>query len=185
MVAYLSKCLLQQESSSATGEIDSVNDVTRTSIQQTTGTESSLSVSSNMKQSSSVKTSTSSIENKVETNRGTTRDLWSPVTENLLVDKTFGQQQIHNDNSSANVESWALDSFLPISNKGLFFQDSFFQDVRQDFETAVKEVLEKFVKVRSSSDDLSLYRSLRECDLRDENQAMKVTENHHSHQVGP
>ncbi|KAG7161076.1 uncharacterized protein LOC121875506 [Homarus americanus] len=109
-----------------------------------------------------------------------------------VVDKSISQEtktlhidhdRKHTNTSAANEESWMLDSLLPICHKGLFFQDSFFQDARDSFETAVKEVLTRMGEVKTSADDLSLYRSLRECDLRDENQAMKVSENQHTHQV--
>nr|XP_027220441.1 alpha-crystallin A chain-like [Penaeus vannamei] len=71
------------------------------------------------------------------------------------------------------------DQWLPISSKGQFFSDSFFEDVRKDFETAVNEVLSRHDIMRSANDELSCYRSLRERELKDETQAMKTTEDQH------
>ncbi|KAK3853398.1 hypothetical protein Pcinc_040066 [Petrolisthes cinctipes] len=85
---------------------------------------------------------------------------------------------------SRRPHSWNLDSFLPVDQRGLFFQDSFFQDAQQNFQAAVKDVLTKFgTSDETSVDDLTLYRTLRRRDLGDESQAVKITENHHSHQV--
>ncbi|XP_037777725.1 uncharacterized protein LOC119574520 [Penaeus monodon] len=75
------------------------------------------------------------------------------------------------------------DQGLPISSKGQFFSDSFFEDVRKDFETAVNEVLSRHDIMRSANDDLSCYRSLREHELNDETQAMKTTEDQHGYKV--
>ncbi|XP_069981754.1 serine-rich adhesin for platelets [Penaeus vannamei] len=75
------------------------------------------------------------------------------------------------------------DQWLPISSKGQFFSDSFFEDVRKDFETAVNEVLSRHDIMRSANDELSCYRSLRERELKDETQAMKTTEDQHGFKV--
>nr|XP_027220448.1 uncharacterized protein LOC113812721 isoform X1 [Penaeus vannamei] len=75
------------------------------------------------------------------------------------------------------------DQWLPISSKGHFFSDSFFEDVRKDFETAVNEVLSRHDIMRSANDELSCYRSLRERELKDETQAMKTTEDQHGFKV--
>ncbi|XP_066965169.1 serine-rich adhesin for platelets-like [Macrobrachium rosenbergii] len=81
------------------------------------------------------------------------------------------------------------DILLPISEKGSFFHDSFFENARQDFEKSVKEVLnnfgmlEKHGKSTSVSHDMTSYRNLREKDMREENQAISVTEDHQSHKV--
>ncbi|XP_042876734.1 protein lethal(2)essential for life-like [Penaeus japonicus] len=75
------------------------------------------------------------------------------------------------------------DHWLPISLKGQFFSDSFFEDVRKDFETAVNEVLTRHSELRTADDQLSSYRSLRERDLNDETQAMKITEDQHGFKV--
>nr|XP_027228839.1 alpha-crystallin A chain-like [Penaeus vannamei] len=63
------------------------------------------------------------------------------------------------------------------------FSDSFFEDVRKDFETAVNEVLSRHDIMRSANDELSCYRSLRERELKDETQAMKTTEDQHGFKV--
>ncbi|XP_037777726.1 LOW QUALITY PROTEIN: uncharacterized protein LOC119574521 [Penaeus monodon] len=72
---------------------------------------------------------------------------------------------------------------LPISSKGQFFFDSFFKDVRKDFETAVNEVLNRHDIMGRANDELSCYRSLRERELNDETQAMKTTEDQNGFKV--
>jgi len=60
---------------------------------------------------------------------------------------------------------------FPIIERGLFFQDSFFNDWQEQWEDAVKEILDKFNARLPNTDDFSSYRTLREKDLREENQA--------------
>lgn len=109
----------------------------------------------------------------------------SEKTENIDYRGDVRDDQSKTDTEETQEGKWELDSFLPVSHRGLFFHDSFFQDVHQDFNMAVQEVLSKFRKEKSSSmDDLTFYRSLRESDLTEENQAIKVSENQHNHQVG-
>ncbi|XP_063609819.1 alpha-crystallin A chain-like [Penaeus indicus] len=85
----------------------------------------------------------------------------------------------HNIQSSKD----AVDKCLSISSKGHFFSDSFFEDVRKDFETAVNEVLSRHDIMGSANDELSCYRSLRERELKDETQAMKTTEDRNGFKV--
>nr|XP_045592113.1 uncharacterized protein LOC123754035 isoform X2 [Procambarus clarkii] len=74
------------------------------------------------------------------------------------------------------------DFLLPISHRGLFFHDSFFTEARQDFEAAVKRIVDSWEEA-PASDHMTSYRRLRERDLKEENQAVSVTENHQSHKV--
>ncbi|XP_037777753.1 uncharacterized protein LOC119574553 [Penaeus monodon] len=91
-----------------------------------------------------------------------------------------GSMLSHNTQSSKDIVN---NQCLPISSKGQFFSDSFFENVRKDFETAVNEVLSRHDIMRSANDDLSCYRSLRERELKDETQAMKTTEDQHGFKV--
>ncbi|ROT74812.1 heat shock protein 21 [Penaeus vannamei] len=88
-------------------------------------------------------------------------------------------------------DSW--DMFLPITHRGSFFQDSFFSNIHQHFDAAVREVLDKWsgsdlrltdrtedTNVRHS-DVLGRYRRLRSVDLKEENQAVTVTSDDTSH----
>nr|XP_053643461.1 uncharacterized protein LOC128696305 [Cherax quadricarinatus] len=127
-------------------------------------------------------------EEKIKTHRSTAESSSirnfineaSKRTEDIF--SSFDQNETNN--FTKNVLPWDLDTSLSISHKGLFFKDSFFQNARENFEAAVQEVLNKFGRVESAcDDDLTTYRNLRESDLRDETQAMKVTENQDSHQV--
>nr|XP_027231673.1 uncharacterized protein LOC113823256 isoform X1 [Penaeus vannamei] len=78
-------------------------------------------------------------------------------------------------------DSFVGHNFLPIVRRGLFFDDSFFQESRKDFQRAVKEVLNKWGEQSSIGDDLTRYRSLRSRDLREENQAVTSSENERQH----
>lgn len=76
------------------------------------------------------------------------------------------------------------ETLLPISSRGHFFSDAFFEDARQHFESAVRKVLERRGHSRSSvHDDLTSYRMLRQADLSESTQAATVTENATCHQV--
>ncbi|XP_047474080.1 uncharacterized protein LOC125028649 [Penaeus chinensis] len=91
----------------------------------------------------------------------------------------IGSMLAHNIQSSKD----AVDKCLSISSKGQFFSDSFFEDVRKDFETAVNEVLSRHDIMGSANDELSCYRSLRERELKDETQAMKTTDDQNGFKV--
>ncbi|CAL4094083.1 unnamed protein product [Meganyctiphanes norvegica] len=60
---------------------------------------------------------------------------------------------------------------FPIIERGLFFQDSFFDDWQEQWEDAIKDILDRFNARLPNTDDFSSYRTLRENDLREENQA--------------
>lgn len=72
---------------------------------------------------------------------------------------------------------------LPITSRGSFFGDSFFKDTWKDFQEAVRDVVSKYGDSACPADDLTHYRSLREQDLRDENQALKFTDDKSSYKV--
>jgi len=60
---------------------------------------------------------------------------------------------------------------FPIIERGLFFQDSFFNDWQQQWNEAVQDILDKFNARLPNTDDFTSYRTLRENDLKEENQA--------------
>ncbi|XP_066965175.1 uncharacterized protein [Macrobrachium rosenbergii] len=95
----------------------------------------------------------------------------------------FTTKENKESNANRTLENSAETFLLPVFEKGHFFHDDFFASVRQDFERAVQEVLEKHGKSTSVSHDMTSYRSLREKDMREENQAISVTEDHQSHKV--
>lgn len=72
---------------------------------------------------------------------------------------------------------------LPIAKKGDFFNDSFFEDTRQHFQTAVHEVLQKMNIQTANTDEISTYRNLRQRELREETQAATVNEDQTTHKV--
>ncbi|XP_047474764.1 uncharacterized protein LOC125029065 [Penaeus chinensis] len=74
-------------------------------------------------------------------------------------------------------------SYLPIIRKGLFSDDHFFENVRQNYSQAVKEVLESANEWSCERDAMQVYRNLRQRNLQVENQAFSVTEDEHTHKV--
>ena len=71
---------------------------------------------------------------------------------------------------------------LPISRRGHFFKDSFFENAHQQFNSTVRGILQRWgetdflgdPKLRLS-DTLSRYRQLRTHNLKEEDQAVTVT----------
>lgn len=89
--------------------------------------------------------------------------------------------------SSENDKMFHMDPFpghfFPITRRGLFFSDSFFQDSWNDFQKAVREVLARWGDQSSLLDDLTSYRNLRSRDLREDTQAVTSSEDEHQHKV--
>ena len=78
---------------------------------------------------------------------------------------------------------------LPITRRGLFFDDSFFTGMRQDFQSALNDVLgrwgdnEALTNGRDDTSSLGRYKELREHNLNVESQAVTVTSDETSHKV--
>ncbi|XP_037777746.1 uncharacterized protein LOC119574545 [Penaeus monodon] len=75
------------------------------------------------------------------------------------------------------------DSLLPIAEKGLFFHDSFFEDIRKHFETAVDQILDKWGEAKSVNDLMSSFTRVRERNLQQENQVIAFSEDDQNHKV--
>ena len=101
------------------------------------------------------------------------------------------------DNRSARSYQTSINSGfrdVPFMKRGRFFDDSFFESSRFDFDKKVNEILaglgEEERRDRWDDDaDLRLnnfnrYRNLRARDLRDDNQAITVTSDGTTHKVG-
>ncbi|XP_063586974.1 protein lethal(2)essential for life-like [Penaeus indicus] len=80
-------------------------------------------------------------------------------------------------------ESPKEDSLLPIVEKGLFFHDSFFEDIQKHFETAIGQILYTWGEARSVGDLMSSYRCVKERNLQQENQVMAFSEDDQNHKV--
>lgn len=72
---------------------------------------------------------------------------------------------------------------VTITRGGLFFNDAFFEDTRQDFQQAVKDVVSKWGGQTPATDEISCYRNIRSQDLRDENQAVRSSDDQQFHKV--
>jgi len=82
-----------------------------------------------------------------------------------------GDQDLRNNKNVKSLLDFEPLGNFPILERGLFFQDSFFSDWQEQWEDAIKDILDKFNARLPNTDDFSSYRTLRENDLREENQA--------------
>lgn len=99
------------------------------------------------------------------------------------VDKTTLNVARNIQDQRENINCVSVNKLVPISMKGSFFSDTFFEDARENFATAVKDVLRRTNVATYLSDELSSYRNLRLRDLRSENQAFRVEEDQHALKV--
>lgn len=72
---------------------------------------------------------------------------------------------------------------LPITTRGLFFGDSFFKNTWQDFQEAVSDVVSRWGNFSADDDAMTRYMTLRAGDVKDENQAVKSTEDEANYKV--
>lgn len=83
--------------------------------------------------------------------------------------------------NSQDVPIKAFFNSRPITRRGRFFDDSFFEDTRSDYRTAIRDILSKWGEKSSNMDDITSYRNLRTRDLREDNQAVKCVEDEFQH----
>lgn len=124
--------------------------------------------------------------------------LESTVVEKASYDDSVSEQQEQATVQSESDSTEAIklgEEILPIVRRGSFVQDSFFLDVRQEFDAAIREVLRKWVSEDSEvthsedflglshSDILDRYRQLRSRELKEETQVFIVTSDNTSYKV--
>lgn len=108
----------------------------------------------------------------------TTKTVTTKTTKQVQTSSSFDKSDSVQSSITQNVQN------LSIAKKGQFFNDSYFEDTRQDFQDAVQDVLAKWGdQTTKQSNDINSYRELRARDLRDENQAIKSTEDQRYHKV--
>ncbi|XP_050702163.1 microtubule-actin cross-linking factor 1, isoforms 6/7-like [Eriocheir sinensis] len=140
-----------------------------------------------------VSTAASNSRSTSDLTTGSTRDFVNSVhkvKENYSSNSSSISSSSHSDAAHSSMtgsrpgDATQQETLLPISSRGHFFSDAFFEDARQHFESAVRKVLERRGHSRSSvHDDLTSYRMLRQADLSESTQAATVTENATCHQV--
>lgn len=99
------------------------------------------------------------------------------IQETQQTTTDFGREQ----KTAGSITSGSC--YLPITRKGPFDNDYFFENVRQSYSQAVREVLEKANEWSCRSDAMQNYRGLRQRNLRLDNQAVSVSEDQQSHKV--
>ncbi|XP_063586539.1 uncharacterized protein LOC134764004 [Penaeus indicus] len=123
-----------------------------------------------------------------------TETIKSTITEKASCDDFISaheEQQTSMQSESESTDAITLrEEILPITRRGSFVQDSFFLDVHQEFYTAIREVLKKWVSADnedflslSHSDILNRYRQLRSRNLREETQVSIVTSDNTSYKI--
>ncbi|KAK7067253.1 hypothetical protein SK128_020018 [Halocaridina rubra] len=98
------------------------------------------------------------------------------------VSKTTTTRKVTKTTTTTTTESCESPQ-ITIEKRGDFFNDSFFEDRRQDYQVAVKEVLSKYGSQTSNTDELTNYRDLRTRDLKEENQAVRSTQDDNFHKI--
>ena len=73
---------------------------------------------------------------------------------------------------------------LPIKRRGLFSQDSFFQDFQKDYSTAVEDVMNRWSGRSLLADQFSSYRQLRQQQPQDDTQAASISDTKENYVVG-
>ncbi|XP_042889736.1 protein lethal(2)essential for life-like [Penaeus japonicus] len=66
---------------------------------------------------------------------------------------------------------------------GLFFHDSFFEDIRKHFETAIDQILDMWGETKSMNDLMSSFTRVRERNSQEENQVVAFSEDDQTHKV--
>lgn len=107
----------------------------------------------------------------------TTKTVTTKTTQQVQSSSSLDQSDNVQSSVTHNVKN------LSIAKKGQFFNDSYFEDTRQDFQDAIQDVLAKWGDKSKPANDINSYRELRQRDLRDENQAIKSTEDQRYHKV--
>lgn len=76
----------------------------------------------------------------------------------------------------------AQELLLPITPTGHhFFQDSIFDQSRRHFDMAIKEIIER--RGLSTTDHMNSYRTLRQKELKEDNQAISITDEHQARKI--
>ncbi|XP_037777743.1 protein lethal(2)essential for life-like [Penaeus monodon] len=92
--------------------------------------------------------------------------------------------KMENQNTASHeVPNCKENSLLPIAEKGLFFHDSFFEDIQKHFETAIDQILDTWGEAKSVNDLMSSFTRVRERNLQQENQVMAFSEDDQNHKV--
>ncbi|XP_064079467.1 LOW QUALITY PROTEIN: uncharacterized protein LOC135196549 [Macrobrachium nipponense] len=103
--------------------------------------------------------------------------------ETFLIMTTIQKTTTTKVTKTTTTETSCSSPQVTITKKGNFFNDSFFEDRRQDYQVAVRDVLSKFGDQTSKTDELQSYRDLRTRDLREENQAVRSTQDDRFHKI--
>lgn len=105
------------------------------------------------------------------------------TTRTTTTTSTETSGEVQTKSSTTTSAEMTSHKTVSITRKGQFFDDSFFEDTRQDYQDAIKDVLTKWGDKSSKTDDMTSYRQLRTRDMRDENMAVKSSDDELFHKV--
>lgn len=75
------------------------------------------------------------------------------------------------------------DLLVPVDNRGLFFQDSFFENSRRHFQEAIDKVMKRTQPNLAVPDPVNWYTNLRSTDLLEDTRAGTITTENKSYKV--
>lgn len=152
----------------------------------TSETDGSLGSSEHFKSQATLESSTSSSSQASTVNEKTNKETKEQSEQKQNVSDISTQTSFTSASNMCEEKHSAAEAskgtVLPIKTRGLFFNDSFFEDTWKDYQDAVKDVVVKWGD-HSTSDDMTCYRKLRTRDLKEENQAVRSSEDELNYKV--
>ena len=115
-------------------------------------------------------TSQGSSEEKKVTSSLTGRDT---STINVPISSSIANQSLIQTRSS--FDDLIRDALVPIDNRGLFFQDSFFENSRRHFQDAINQVMRRVSTNTPVSDPINWYQNHRTSNLLEDTRAGTIT----------
>ncbi|CAL4122744.1 unnamed protein product [Meganyctiphanes norvegica] len=143
---------------------------------------------STIKDNSTSKDSSSGKDNSKNKDTSTVKDNSTNKDSSTTKDNSKNRDTSNNKDKSTNQDAPEIKlaeegTILPISKKGSFFSDSFFEEAAQrNLQTAVREVLNK-TGLSAIDDDFKFYRNMREKSTNEETQAVNSIENDKSYKI--
>ena len=126
------------------------------------------------------KLNTQNINNKCEENKTAKPKNSINLESSSSINETKKTESKSNTKSSKN-----FGNTLPLTTKGSFLQDSFFNNCRENFLSSVSEALNESEKVsgKSANEKLNSYRQMRQSSSQNKKHVSSVTEDQSSYKV--
>ncbi|CAL4087182.1 unnamed protein product [Meganyctiphanes norvegica] len=181
--------MFKKSSSSSVQQLSEMCESSSATSEQMSKSANSLQTS-NTVSGSDIKQSSEMCESFSATSEQISKFAKSSQTSNIISGSNMKCRSLENKNTSvnstieeANVLNTDQEGHMTIETRGKFFEDSFFADVQEKFQKAIGEVLEKCGESTSKCDNVTLYRNLRQRDMKEENQAGTVSYGEKEHKI--